>query len=114
MLQRKYKQACTSFHFRSAAMRPAAAVNATGLDETLELDRTIAMMHSNLHSAMRVVSTSGLNSPSNCGSQQSRVAPKPGGVQVVRWLLGTCYLLAESGQQRWLSALNAVCKYSHP
>ena len=59
-------------------------------------------MKCDLHLTVRIGNTSGRKSPSSCGSQQSKVAPKPGGVQIILWLF-KIRLLAERRQQRGLA-----------
>ena len=46
----------------------------------------LAVIKGDLHFIVGVGTTSGRKSPSSCGSQQSKVAPKPGGVQIMLWV----------------------------
>lgn len=54
-----------------------------GMERLIRTECRTTMMPTKLQNTMHLGITSGLRSPSNCGSQQSNVAPKPDAVRIV-------------------------------
>ena len=70
----------------------------------------LGVIECDLHFTVRVGNTSGRKSPSSCGSQQSKVAPKPGGVQSIFRGAGQKQVRR---QQRWQAEILYASLLTH-